>query len=153
MIVEYKACCTPRPWFGSPDDTGECFLNHLSPFAPSILRLGMQQCACRAVLNHTRPPPPPPPVHYSMVRHKTFTQKFWGVDQELANVQNKCCRTQKVLVITMKSKGNNNKPVLKVVTTKTLQPPKRYHSADVCLPAITWPCHNSFGPCKLFVYL
>jgi hypothetical protein len=45
----------------------------------------------------------------------------------------------------MKSKGNNNKPVLKVVTTKTLQPPKRYHSADVCLPAITRPHHNSFA--------
>jgi hypothetical protein len=44
----------------------------------------------------------------------------------------------------MKSKGNNNQPVLKVVTTKTLQPPKRYHSADMCLPAITWPHHNSF---------
>jgi hypothetical protein len=44
----------------------------------------------------------------------------------------------------MKSKGNNNKPVLKVVTTKTLQPPKRYHSTDVCLPAITWPHSNSF---------
>jgi hypothetical protein len=57
-----------------------------------------------------------------------------------------------VIVLTMKSKGNNNKPVLKVVTTKTLQPPKRYHSADVCLPAITWPHHNSFGPRKLFVY-
>jgi hypothetical protein len=35
----------------------------------------------------------------------------------------------------MKSKGNNNKPVLKVVTTKTLQLPKRYHSADVYLTA------------------
>jgi hypothetical protein len=57
MIVEYKACCTPRPWFGSPHDTGEHFLNHLSPFAPSILRLGMQQSACRAVLNHRRAPP------------------------------------------------------------------------------------------------
>jgi hypothetical protein len=45
----------------------------------------------------------------------------------------------------MKSKGNNNKPVLKVVTTKTLQPPKRYHSADVCLAAVTRPRHNSFG--------
>ncbi len=44
----------------------------------------------------------------------------------------------------MKSKGNNNKPILKVVTTKTLQPPKRYHSTDVCLPAITRPHHNSF---------
>jgi hypothetical protein len=44
----------------------------------------------------------------------------------------------------MKSKGNNNKPVLKVVTTKTLQPPKRYRSADVCLPAVTRPRHNSF---------
>jgi hypothetical protein len=40
----------------------------------------------------------------------------------------------------MKSKGNNNKPILKVVTTKTLQPPKRYHSTDdVCLSAITRP--------------
>jgi hypothetical protein len=55
----------------------------------------------------------------------------------------------------MKSKGNNNKSVLKVVTTKTLQPPKRYHSTDMCLPAVTWPRHNSFasirsssGPCK-----
>jgi hypothetical protein len=38
--------------------------------------------------------------------------------------QSKCCRTHQVLVITMKSKGNNNTPVLKVVTTKTLQPPK-----------------------------
>jgi hypothetical protein len=37
----------------------------------------------------------------------------------------------------MKSKGNNNKPVLKVVTTKTLQPPKRHHTADVCLPVVT----------------
>jgi hypothetical protein len=27
-----------------------------------------------------------------------------------------CCRTHQVLVITIKSKGNNNKPVLKVVT-------------------------------------
>jgi hypothetical protein len=45
----------------------------------------------------------------------------------------------------MKSKGNHNKPVLKVVTTKTLQPPKRYHSADVCLAAVTRPRHNSFG--------
>jgi hypothetical protein len=44
----------------------------------------------------------------------------------------------------MKSKGNNNKPILKVVTTKTLQPPKRYHSADVCLPAVTRPRHNLF---------
>jgi hypothetical protein len=35
----------------------------------------------------------------------------------------------------MKSKGNNNKPVLKVVTTKTLQPPKRYHSADMYIKA------------------
>jgi hypothetical protein len=58
--------------------------------------------------------------------------------------QNKCCRTHQVLVIAMKSKGNNNKPILKVVTTKTLQPLKRYHSADVCLPAVTWPHHNSF---------
>jgi hypothetical protein len=45
----------------------------------------------------------------------------------------------------MKSKGNNNKPVLKVVTTKTLQPSKRYHSADVCLAAVTWPRHNSLA--------
>jgi hypothetical protein len=45
----------------------------------------------------------------------------------------------------MKSKGNNNKPILKFVVTKMMQPPKRYHSADVCLPAITWPHHNSFG--------
>jgi hypothetical protein len=67
-------------------------------------------------------------------------------------LQSKCCRTHQVLVITMKSKGNNNKPVLKVVTTKKLQPPKRYHFADVCLPAITRPHHNSFGPRKLFVY-
>jgi hypothetical protein len=58
--------------------------------------------------------------------------------------QSKCCLTHQVLVITMKNKGNNNKPVLKVVTTKTLQPPKRYNSADVCLPAITQPHHNSF---------
>jgi hypothetical protein len=59
--------------------------------------------------------------------------------------QSKCCRTHQVLVITMKSKGNNNKPVLKVVTTIKLQPPKRYHSADMCLPAVTWPRHNSFA--------
>jgi hypothetical protein len=58
--------------------------------------------------------------------------------------QSKCCHTHQVLVITMKSKGNNNKPVLKVVTTKTLQPLKRYHSADVCLAAVTRPRHNSF---------
>jgi hypothetical protein len=59
--------------------------------------------------------------------------------------QSKCCRTHRVIVIAMKSKGNNNKLVLKVVTTKTLQPPKRYHSADVCLPGVTRPRHNSFG--------
>ena len=59
--------------------------------------------------------------------------------------QSKCCRTHQVVVIAMKSKGNNNKPILKVVTTKTLQPPKRYHSADVCLAAVTRPRHNSFG--------
>jgi hypothetical protein len=59
--------------------------------------------------------------------------------------QSKCCRTHQVLVITMKkTKENNNKPILKVVTTKTLQPPKRYHSADVCLPAVTRPRHNLF---------
>jgi hypothetical protein len=58
--------------------------------------------------------------------------------------QSKCCLTHQVVVITMKSKGNNNKPVLKVVTTKMLQPPKRYHSTDVCLPFVTQPCHNSF---------
>jgi hypothetical protein len=52
----------------------------------------------------------------------------------------------------MKSKGNNNKPVLKVVTTKTLQPPKRYHSADVCLVAITRPRHNSFDLMLHFKY-
>jgi hypothetical protein len=45
----------------------------------------------------------------------------------------------------MKSKGNNNKQVLKVVTTKTLQPPTRYHSADMCLAAVTQLHHNSFG--------
>jgi hypothetical protein len=51
--------------------------------------------------------------------------------------QSKCCCTHRVIVIAMKSKGNNNKPVLKVVTTKTLQLPKRYHSADVYLTADT----------------
>jgi hypothetical protein len=58
--------------------------------------------------------------------------------------QSKSCRTHRVVVIAMKSKGNNNKPILKVVTTIMLQPPKRYHSADVCLSAITRPRHNSF---------
>jgi hypothetical protein len=88
--------------------------------------------------------------------NKGITRKaFWyrnDVSIKLRINKSKCCRTHQVLVITMKSKGNNNKPVLKVVTTKTLQPPKRYHSADVCLPAVTRPCHNSFGPRKLFVY-
>ncbi len=59
--------------------------------------------------------------------------------------QSKCCRTHRVVVIAMKSKGNNNKPILKVVTTKTLQPPKRYHSADVCLSAVTRPRRNAFA--------
>jgi hypothetical protein len=58
--------------------------------------------------------------------------------------QSKSCRTHRVVVIAMKSKGNNNKPIIKVVTTITLQPLKRYHSADVCLSAVTRPRHNSF---------
>jgi hypothetical protein len=55
--------------------------------------------------------------------------------------QSKSCRTHRVVVIAMKSKGNNNKPILKVVTTITLQPPKRYHSA-------ARPRHNSFASSK-----
>jgi hypothetical protein len=53
----------------------------------------------------------------------------------------------------MKSKGNNNKPVLKVMCTQMIATTKRYHSAEVYLTAVTWPRHNSFGPRKLFVYL
>ena len=37
--------------------------------------------------------------------------------------QNKSCRTHRVLS-SYKSKGNNDKPVLKVVSTQMMQPPK-----------------------------
>jgi hypothetical protein len=38
----------------------------------------------------------------------------------------------------MKSKGNNNKPILKVLSTQTITTTKRYHSADVYLTAVPW---------------
>jgi hypothetical protein len=73
--------------------------------------------------------------------------------------QSKCCHTHRVVVIAIKSKGNNNKPILKVLTTQTIATTKRYIPLCwcVCLPShghVT--IHSARGPrdtwpgCKRF---